>query len=366
MPKFDITPEKLRELYIDQGLTAKQIAEQHSLPDYFVKNRVYSLKLRRTKEQQDVSRRSRGLLSLTDDELRELYVNQSLPAKDIAIANGCSVNAVQARIHKGNIERSKEQRRAVRVKLGLDRRVGDCSDEKLRELYVDQLMSVNEIAKFLGMNRGCIGQRIKSAGIRHTKEQREKFYSMRKRGIAPKFTIGKDELVEKFVKQEMSVRDLMLHYKCSESVIYRHLNRYKLNDANLGVERMWRQKRKKYTTITQGYLHVYRKGHHKADTYGRVPEHIIIMEEAIGRPIAENEIVHHINMEKLDNSFNNLSVVHRLDHHSIHHYYQLCWLYSIGLRQSPPPQFNFQQLTFWAGSWVWWIDFFPQENKAVA
>lgn len=366
MPKFDITPEKLRELYIDQGLTAKQIAEQYGVPDYFVKNKAYNLKLKRTSEQQDASRRSNGLLPLTDAELRELYVNRSLSAKEIAEQCGCSFRAVQARLHGGKIERSKEQRRAVRIKLGLGRRIGDCPDDKLRELYVDQLMSVNEIAKFLGMNRGCIGQRIKIAGIKHTKEQREKFYSMRKRGVAPKFTINKEDLVEKFVKQEMSVRDLMLHYKCSESVVYKHLNRYKLNDANLGVERMWKEKRKKYTTITQGYLHVYRKGHHKADSYGRVPEHIIIMEEAMGRPMAENEIVHHINMEKLDNSFNNLSVVHRLDHHSIHHYYQLCWLYSAGLRKGAPPQFNFQQLTFWAGSWVWWIDFFPQENRVAA
>ena len=48
------------------------------------------------------------------------------------------------------------------------------------------------------------------------------------------------------------------------------------------------------------------------------PVHILLMEEILGRPLKENEVVHHINGDKRDNRPENLQVLDRRKHTSLH------------------------------------------------
>ena len=48
------------------------------------------------------------------------------------------------------------------------------------------------------------------------------------------------------------------------------------------------------------------------------PVHILLMEEILGRPLKENEVVHHINGDKRDNRPENLQVLDRGKHTSLH------------------------------------------------
>ena len=48
------------------------------------------------------------------------------------------------------------------------------------------------------------------------------------------------------------------------------------------------------------------------------PVHILLMEEILGRPLKENEVVHHINGDKRDNRPENLQVLDRGEHTSLH------------------------------------------------
>ena len=70
--------------------------------------------------------------------------------------------------------------------------------------------------------------------------------------------------------------------------------------------------------ITCGYMSVRLPGHPKAMAGGYVLQHVLIMEDAISRPLSGTEVVHHINEDKLDNRLENLCVMSDHDHKSLH------------------------------------------------
>lgn len=47
-------------------------------------------------------------------------------------------------------------------------------------------------------------------------------------------------------------------------------------------------------------------------------EHRVIVEEKLGRKLLKNESVHHINGDKRDNRIENLVVMNKAEHHSLH------------------------------------------------
>lgn len=65
---------------------------------------------------------------------------------------------------------------------------------------------------------------------------------------------------------------------------------------------------KKDRVDKQGYIQVYAPSHANARKSKRVPKHRLVMSEYLGRPLNENESVHHISGDKSDNRIENLEL----------------------------------------------------------
>ena len=82
------------------------------------------------------------------------------------------------------------------------------------------------------------------------------------------------------------------------------------------------QGRTKPYIIKNGYKLILNHKHERADSYGYVREHIIVMETVLGRKLKKKEVIHHKDGNKLNNSKNNLilfasSSAHMRFHHSL-------------------------------------------------
>lgn len=67
-----------------------------------------------------------------------------------------------------------------------------------------------------------------------------------------------------------------------------------------------------------GYVYIYAPEHLEANTRGYVYEHRVIAEQKIGRRLFENEIVHHKDENRWNNSPDNLEVMDRAEHARLH------------------------------------------------
>lgn len=67
-----------------------------------------------------------------------------------------------------------------------------------------------------------------------------------------------------------------------------------------------------------GYIEIHMPGHHRARGNGYVFEHILVLEEKIGRKLANDEVCHHADGNRSNNHPGNLFVVKKSEHARLH------------------------------------------------
>ena len=67
-----------------------------------------------------------------------------------------------------------------------------------------------------------------------------------------------------------------------------------------------------------GYKILYKPSHPNSDSYGYVLEHRYVMSEHLGRPLTKEEVVHHKDENKTNNSIENLQLMSHSEHTRLH------------------------------------------------
>ena len=72
------------------------------------------------------------------------------------------------------------------------------------------------------------------------------------------------------------------------------------------------------TLHTKGYVYEYAPGHPNSDKRGYILQHRLVVSEAIGRPLREDEIVDHADEDKQHNQVHNLHIYDNAGHSRKH------------------------------------------------
>lgn len=154
--------------------------------------------------------------------------------------------------------------------------------EWLRSQY--ETLSMESIAKSLGVSRGSVRNRLIAFGI----ERRDKIEEIRKIGKRPK---GDEQ-----------------RKKMSESASDRWKNSPMMDETRMKISRNRKRGGDKYSK----YKRVF------DIEYGAIHEHRLIMIQKLGRPLKPNEHVHHIDGNPENNSIENLIVLTNAQHAKLH------------------------------------------------
>lgn len=167
-------------------------------------------------------------------------------------------------------------------------------DESLRSLYCDRQMTMKQIAKIYSCSPATILNHLRRLGIETrkasdyptTEKKREVWREIGRRGKGKKISAQQIEILRRA-----------------------NTGRRKRDDYEFGGHEKKR---------ADGYIKVYVPDHPHATADGFVMKHVLVMERHIGRLLNPDEVVHHKNRIRDDNRIENLQLMTKHDHMSMH------------------------------------------------
>lgn len=167
------------------------------------------------------------------------------------------------------------------------------SKEELEKLYLQEEMTIKEISDISGISVGTVFNYLKKYGIKTRPAMSEK----------TKQKISDSLIGRKSVRKGYKLSDETKR-KISES-----------RKGQLKKPSKFGGHRKKRS---DGYIAVYVPNHPNCSADGYVMEHILVMENHIGRYLEKDEVVHHKNKIRDDNRIENLELLTFKEHAKLH------------------------------------------------
>lgn len=123
--------------------------------------------------------------------------------------------------------------------------------------------------------------------------------------------ITKQDLDRLYWKEMKSFSEIAKEYNASIGWVEKWMKKFNLNRRPaVSPSGIKNGRYKGGYRSREGYIHLLLPDHHLVKGTGRryVPEHVIVMEQKLGRPLKREEVVHHKNGIKNDNSPSNLEL----------------------------------------------------------
>lgn len=205
----------------------------------------------------------------------------------------------------------------------------DIPKETLEHLYWEERLSIDAIAKKLGISVTPVWRSMERHNVRRRSDAEIK------RLDRMKFDISKEDLEELYLKQKMPLIIIAYRLSLSDKTVRKLLEDYhipirsqseinkisaskRLRDKN-GHGRNWRGG---VQHDTSGYILIHHPEHPRANTGGYVFEHILVWERIYGKPLPKGWIIHHLNGIRNDNQPQNLMGMEDRKHRNIEKVHQ--------------------------------------------
>lgn len=163
-------------------------------------------------------------------------------------------------------------------------------EEVLRRLYLEDKKPMHEVAELIGISIGSVYNYCHKYGI-ETRSQKDTFTFN-----GNTHTKSARERISRAHKGKHLSDDTKRKMSAAKKV------------GGIGHKKVRRD----------GYIAVYFPDHPRSTKEGYIMEHDLVMESVIGRWLNPNEVVHHINKIKADNRIENLLLMTKSEHASLH------------------------------------------------
>lgn len=207
-------------------------------------------------------------------------------------------------------------------------------DNLIKHLYCDEGLSISEVRQKLSCANRSLTSVLHRLGCVRTLSEAQKLARQKGKIRMPRTgkTIMDDGIVQKlYCDDKLNGYEIARQLDCHPQTVYSSLRRSgclrshseahmlaRVRGANLGGQpkgsgnHNWKGGKR-----THGGYFVVRRPEHPRASCGYVREHILVWEEAHGRPLPNGWVVHHLNGVKTDNRPSNLAAMSRNKHANV-------------------------------------------------
>ena len=187
--------------------------------------------------------------------------------------------------------------------------------EWLVQKYCIEGLPIREVARLGSVSHNSIWLWLRKLGITRRTPSESRVMNPERMW---KPHLDKEWLYEKYVQERLSLQAIANICNVKQPTIWKCLQRFQfLKRLSLrGPEHMsWSGGK---SVDSMGYILVNVPDHPNCNCNGRVQEHRLIAEQALGRYLKKNEIIHHMNQDRKDNRNENLIVCTHSYHQWLH------------------------------------------------